>query len=250
MREAKRRKREQFLAEMSKEAVACYDDPYRDWDDKERELLPVFLSMTGSGKLILDLAGGYAKAAPLLLEGGNTVVLADMSLSSLLDGHSALSSEGVQFVRVNMLLGLPFVGEAFDGVWFAEAFEYVPPDARERFLKALRRIVKDNGTVFLNAEGLSEESTVFSYLKNYLYWKLARRAPIVWGEYIYKLDLPKYKGWHYHSLLLDRRIGETMRAAGFEIVRSDADEKRLYSAFLLRALPSETNMRRSTITHL
>jgi ubiquinone/menaquinone biosynthesis C-methylase UbiE len=181
MKNARRHRRQQFLAEMSKEAVACYDDPYKEWDDKEKEYLPIFLSLTGTGKRILDLAGGYAKATPHLLKYDNSVVLADMSLKSLRSGQEALASSDVQFVRLNMLLDLPFVDSAFDSIWFAEAFEYVPPDARKKFLGALRRIVKDRGVVFLNAEGPSDKFTMFSYLKNYLHWKLVRRAPIVWG---------------------------------------------------------------------
>jgi hypothetical protein len=37
---------------MSKEAMAAYEHPYRDRDDDEKELLPLFLSLVGSGKRI------------------------------------------------------------------------------------------------------------------------------------------------------------------------------------------------------
>lgn len=52
MREARERRRELFLARMSKEAMAAYEHPYREWDDDEKELLPLFLSLVGSGKRI------------------------------------------------------------------------------------------------------------------------------------------------------------------------------------------------------
>ena len=236
MNETRRRKREQFLSRMSKEAVASYEDPYSEWDYDEKVYLPLFLSLVGSGRHILDLAGGYAKAAPHLLNNGNSVVLADLSTRSLRDGQKALTSTDVQFVRMNMLLELPFVVGAFDGVWFSEAFEYVPPDKRAKFLGALRRIVKDQGIVFLNAEGLSKDRSILSYLKNYLYWKLVRRAPVAWGEYIYMLDLQGYKGWHYHSLVLSRRIESSFQAAGFEILKATDFGRREYNAYLLRAV--------------
>jgi hypothetical protein len=38
------------------------------------------------------------------------------------------------------MLHPPFRDGVVDGVWFAQAFEYVPPDKREIFLKALGRI--------------------------------------------------------------------------------------------------------------
>jgi len=236
MREARARRRKLFLEKMSREAIASYDDPYKEWYDDEKEYLPIFLSLVGSGKRILDLAGGYAKAAPMLLQGDNSVVLTDLSLQSLRDGRAALASTGVQFVRLDMLAELPFVDGAFDGIWFAEAFEYVPPDMRMEFLKALRGVVRDGGTVFLSAEGLSDETTMFTYLKNYLYWKLVKRAPVVWGEYIYMLDLPKYKGWHYHALTLSRRIERSFLAAGFEILKSKWRGESEYSLYILKAV--------------
>jgi ubiquinone/menaquinone biosynthesis C-methylase UbiE len=236
MNETRSKRREQFLSKMSKEIIASYEDPYRDWDDDEKVFLPQFLALVGSKKRILDLAGGYAKAAPHLLKDGNSVVLADLSTHSLRDGRKALASIDVQFVRMDMLLDLPFEDGVFDGVWFSEAFEYVPPDKRAEFLGSLRRIVKDRGIVFMNAEGLSKDTTRFTYLKNYLYWKIMKRAPVMWGEYIYKLDLPGYKGWHYHSLTLSKKIEKTIRAAGFEIVTASDFGKREYNAFLLRAV--------------
>ena len=236
MKGRRRRRREQFLAEMSKEAIDSYDDPYRDWYEDEKEILPTFMSLVGTGKSILDLAGGYAKAAPHLLENNNSVVLADLSLTSLLDGRSALAQRDVQFVRMNMLEELPFADGSFDGIWFTEAFEYVPPDERVRFLGRLRRIVKKGGVVLLTAEGLSEELSMLSYLRNYLYWKIVKRRPVVWGEYIYMLDLPKYKGWHYHSLVLSRRVEKSFGAAGFEILKHKDFGKSEYASYLLRAL--------------
>ena len=142
MRVARSRRRQKFLTDMSKEAVACYRDPYREWYDDERQLMPHFLSLVGPKMRILDLAGGYAKAAPVLLGGGNEVVLADLSEESLRTGREENAATDLQIVRLDMLNEFPFVDGAFDGVWFAEAFEYVPPDERSTFLKSLTRLVK------------------------------------------------------------------------------------------------------------
>jgi len=236
MKGTRTRRRELFLAKMSEESNASYEVPYREWYDEEREFIRIFLSLVGNGKRILDLAGGYAKAAPVLLQGDNSVVIADLSLKSLRDGRADLTPSDVQFIQLDMLAELPFVDGAFDGIWYAEAFEYVPPDMRMHFLRALRRIVRDRGIVFLSAEGLSKETTPISYVKNYLYWKVVKRAPVVWGEYIYMLDLPGYKGWHYHALTLSRRIEKCFRAADFEILRSKRSGESEYSLYVLRAI--------------
>lgn len=236
MKESRERRRKLFLTKMSEEAIASYKDPYKDWYEKEKELLPLFLSLVGCGKRILDLAGGYGKAPPYLVKDGNSVVLADLSLDSIRSGKETLATSDVQFVRLDMLVELPFTDGAFDGVWFAEAFEYVPPDMRIRFLGALRRIIKTGGILFLNAEGLSEERGRLAYLRNYLYWKVVKRAPVVWGEYIYMLDTPGYKGWHYHSLVLSRRVEKCFLAAGFEIVKFEKHGKGWYSAYVLKAV--------------
>ena len=221
---------------MSKEAILSYEDSYREWYEDEKEYLPVFKSLVGSDKKVIDFAGGSGKAVPDLLVDGNSVVLGDLSLHSLKDARATLAPGDVDFVRFNMLSGLPFADGAFDGIWFAEAFEYVPPDAREEFLTALRKIVKKGGIVFLSAEGLSAELTMLMYAKNYLYWKLVKRAPVVWGEYVYKLDLPVYKGWHYHSLVLNRRIERSFRATGFEILKHKDSGKTEYASYILRAI--------------
>ena len=235
MRVSRVRRRKEFLEKMSKEAIASYDDTYKEWYDDEKEYLPIFMSHLGSGRYILDLAGGYAKAPPQLIGNDNSVVLADLSLTSLKNGR-AEQSGNVEFVLMDMLVEMPFVDGAFDGIWFTEAFEYVPPDQRVRFLRSLRRIVKEGGVVYLTAEGLSKGQTRLSYLKNYLYWKVVKRAPVVWGEYIYMLDLPKYKGWHYHALVLSMRIEKSFLSAGFEVEKLKRFGKSEYASFLLRAV--------------
>jgi ubiquinone/menaquinone biosynthesis C-methylase UbiE len=234
MRRTREEKRREFLARMFKDAMVSYEVPYREWEDDEKEHLPMFMSLVGSGKLILDLAGGYGKAPPHLIEAGGRVVLGDLSIESMKSARETLAKSDIDFVRLDMNTRLPFSDRAFDGIWFAEAIEYVPPDSRERFLAELRRILRDEGVVFLNAEGLSSEVTRFTYLKNYLYWKIVKRAPVLWGEYIYMLHEPPYHGWHYHSLTLGRRIERQFRDAGFDIVKSKDRGEGCYTTYVLR----------------
>lgn len=129
---------------------------------------------------------------------------------------------------------MPFKDSTFDGVWFTQAFEYVPPDERENFLRSLKGILKPSGLVFVNVAKVPNECSFISYLKNYLYWKIIKRQPIVWGEYIYKLHLKHYTGWHYHAVVFSKRIEKTFKKVGFKIIKTRYDKKG-YLTYLLQA---------------
>jgi len=212
-----------------------YEHPGEEWSEDEKEFLPTFMHLLGYDKLVLDLAGGYGRATPHLLENKNVVVLADLSSHSLQLARKTLEPKNVHLIRVDML-HLPFTNHAFNGVWFTQAFEYVPPDERESFLRALRAILEKEGVVFMNVAKVPNECSRLSYLKNYLYWKLIKRQPVVWGDYIYKLDFPGFKGWHYHSVVFTRRIEKTLRRIGFKILRFKEYRRDGYPlAYLLQA---------------
>jgi len=226
-------RRKEFLIRMFKEAMKPYEHPGEEWSEDEKEFLPVFMHLIGSDKLVLDLAGGYGRVTPYLMENNNTVVLADLSLHSLRLARRTLRNSNLHIVCMD-ILHLPFTDNVFDGVWFTQAFEYVPPDQRENFLRALKRILKGSGFVFLNVAKVPNECSRFSYLKNYLYWKLIKRQPVVWGDYIYKIYSKHYTGWHYHSVVFTRRIENTFRKASFKILKS-RDGKNGYLTYLLKA---------------
>jgi SAM-dependent methyltransferase len=178
--------RKEFLAKMFEEALKAYERPGEEWSEDEKEFLPIFTRLVEFNRLILDLAGGYGRVTPYLLEGGNIVVLGDLSLHSLMLAKKIVPGRDLHIVRMD-LLHLPFVDNTFDGVWFTQAFEYIPPDKRKSFLESLRAILKPGGVVFLNVAKVPNECSFIFYLKNYLYWKIVKRKPIIWGEYIYKL---------------------------------------------------------------
>lgn len=75
--------RKEFLAKMFREAMKPYEHPGEEWSEDEKEFLPVFMHLVGSNRLILDLAGGYGRVTPYPMEGGNVVVLGDLSPHSL-----------------------------------------------------------------------------------------------------------------------------------------------------------------------
>ena len=229
---AKDSRRRKFLSRMFKEAMIPYEHPGEEWSEDEKGFLPLFQNLVGHKKLILDLAGGYGRVTPHLMQNNNFVILADLSLHSLRHAKKTLETSNVDFLRLDMRY-LPFVNSVFDGVWFTQAFEYVPPDLREEFLRALRRILKGWGFVFVNVARVPNECSRFTYLRNYIYWKLIRRMPVVWGDYVYRLNLKDYHGWHYHSVVFTRRIEKSFREVGFKILNFRDYGKKGYLTYIL-----------------
>jgi ubiquinone/menaquinone biosynthesis C-methylase UbiE len=229
---AENSKRKRFLAKLFREVRKVYQKPEEEWSEDEKELLPSFLQGVGEDKLVLDLAGGYGRVTPYLME-KNSVILADLSLHSLLYAKKVLRANNVDFVCMDML-HLPFVNNVFDAVWFTQAFEYVPPDMREGFLESLRELLKKEGFVFLNVAKVPNECSRLSYVKNYIYWRLIKRAPVVWGDYVYRVNLRHYRGWHYHSVVFTRRIEKTFRKAGFKILKFKDYGKKGYFTYILQ----------------
>lgn len=225
--------RKEFLAKMLWEALKAYEFPGEEWSEDEKEFLPIFMHLLGSGRLVLDLAGGYGRVTPHLMEGNNTAVLGDLSKHSLQFAKKTIQNFNLHVLRMDML-HLPFRNGVFDCVWFTQAFEYVPPDERENFLQDLRRILKSGGCVFLNVAKVPNECSFISYLKNYLYWKIVKRQPVIWGEYIYKLHLKHYTGWHYHAVVFTKRIEKTFKKVGFKTVKTRYN-KNGYLTYLLQA---------------
>lgn len=232
-RMVKNSKRKEFLAKLFKEVRKVYQEPGEEWSEDEKEFLPEFLMVVKENKLVLDLAGGYGRVTPYLMSKNNSVILADLSLHSLLHAKKILGADNVDFVCIDML-HLPFVSNMFDGVWFTQAFEYVPPDMREEFLESLRELLKKKSLVFINVAKVPNEYSCISYVKNYVYWGLMKRAPVVWGDYVYKIDLQHYQGWHYHSVVFTRRIEKTFRKIGFKILKFKDYGKKGYFAYILQ----------------
>ncbi len=154
-------------------------------------MMPYFLRILKEGGLVLDLAGGYGRCVPSLLEKAGFVVLADLSSDELRAGRENLSGvRRVDFVRADML-NLPFREKSFNGIWFTQAFEYIPPDKLENFVKDISSILMLGGVFF----GNMEKKSFWSLLMAYLSLKI-RGHPAKLGEYLYKL---KSGVIHYHS---------------------------------------------------
>ena len=183
--------RDRWLLSQIKEAMKAYETPGECWSVDELDMMPYFLRILREGGVTLDLAGGYGRCTPHLLEKAGFVVLADLSAKELEVGRNLLSIlKNVDFVRLDML-NPPFRKGTFDGIWFTQAFEYVPPDKLEGFISEMSRMLKPGGVFFGNMEG----QPIWRLLKAYLRLRL-RGNPARLGEYIYEINGLR----HYHSV--------------------------------------------------
>ena len=184
--------RDKWLLMQFKKAMSAYESPGECWGIDELDMMPYFLRILKKGGVVLDLAGGYGRCVPSLLEKAGFIVLGDLSSKELNVGKELLKNvKRVDFVRLDML-NPPFKEKTFEGIWFTQAFEYVPPDKLEGFIEEISKMLKPGGIFFGNIE----KQPLWKLLKAYLSLRL-RGYPIKLGEYLYKL---KDGMLHYHSV--------------------------------------------------
>lgn len=153
-------KREQFIAEMTANLLLPYEANHRyeeelvgEFENQfEAEYFEQFVRLAGGETLLLDLACGDGRHTLSLSRHGKRVVALDLSPNGLgMARRQCAAQEGIVFLRASML-ELPLAGNLFDGVWLSQAFEYVPPDRRERFLAGVERVLKPGGMLYMSVE--------------------------------------------------------------------------------------------------
>ncbi len=153
-------KREQFIAEMTDnlllpyEATHVYEEELvGEFENQfEADYFEQFVRLAGGAALLLDLACGDGRHTLPLSRHGKRVVALDLSPNGLRMARRKCAGQGgIVFIRASML-ELPLAGNTLDGVWFSQAFEYVPPARRERFLAGVGRILKPGGILYMSVE--------------------------------------------------------------------------------------------------
>jgi SAM-dependent methyltransferase len=107
----------------------------------ERRAVAKALRRVGKGLKILDMPCGTGRFAPLLLEGGNEVVQADISSEMIQFARKRRDSrKGVLgFVRCDAE-NLPFRDGAFDCVLSFRFLPHLPKETRQRAMAELSRV--------------------------------------------------------------------------------------------------------------
>ncbi len=136
----------------------------------------------------------------------------------------------ITFVKGSMFC-LPCQENEFDGIWFSQAFEYVPPDRREELLSSLKRILKPGGVLYMSVESWMYPSLwdslkeLWGDFKLFCYWKFWKREPLLWGEFLYHLGAEdtraRCSSWHYHVHTDKWTLLKLLRKLGFTILNLD-----------------------------
>jgi ubiquinone/menaquinone biosynthesis C-methylase UbiE len=122
----------------------------------DRSLLAAFVELvrSGPGTRVADIGCGPGRVAAFLAEHGVDVVGVDVSLAMLRVARGA--HPGIQFEE-GRLDELPFHGRSLAGVVCWYSIIYTPPQALDRGLAELRRVLTSGGYLLLAFQGGSGE---------------------------------------------------------------------------------------------
>jgi len=240
-----RRKREKFLMKFMRNILLPYEvsDVYEEeligeFENRlEEKYFYEFIALIGSNSLVLDLACGDGRHTSKLSENTRHVLALDLSSNNLkMAKKKCPVNQKVSFITGSMF-SLPFRRSVFNGIWLSQAFEYVPPDMRERFLTLLNRVLKPKGILYMSVESWMYPSfwkslrEFLSDLMLFCYWKVVKRKPLLWEEFLYHLSINgvqgRYSGWHYHVHTDKWTLIKLLNKCGFKILKLD-----LYNGYI------------------
>jgi SAM-dependent methyltransferase len=238
-------KRTQFLSEITAsillpyEASKTYEEQIvGEFENKfEAGYFNEFLSVSDEKGLIMDLACGDGRHTLQLSEKVYSVVALDLSPNNLrMAKKKCRNRENISFIRSSMFQ-LPLRENTFDGIWFSQAFEYVPPDRRESILASIKRVLKPKGILYMSVETWMTPSVwgslkeLWGDFKLYFYWKFIKRRPLLWGEFLYYLSSENIRdrcsGWHYHVHTDKCTLKRLLRKFRFQLL-----QLRVYNGYI------------------
>jgi ubiquinone/menaquinone biosynthesis C-methylase UbiE len=232
-------KRKRFLSEITESILLPYEasevyeeDIVGEFENQyEKEYFNTFFAEIREKDLILDLACGNGRHTVQLSKKANYLVALDFSSNNLsMAKKKCHGNRNIAFIKGSMLV-LPFRKNMFNGVWFSQAFEYVPPDEREPFLMSVKRVLKPKGILYMSVETWMNPSPWSSFIeflgdfRLFFYWKFIKRKPLLWGEFLYYLRAEDIRarcsGWHYHVHTDKWTLRKLLRRLTFEIFNLD-----------------------------
>ncbi|UCB42354.1 MAG: methyltransferase domain-containing protein [Dehalococcoidales bacterium] len=236
-------KRERFLSKMMENIRLPYEAKWEGpaaggefRNQVEEEYLHQIVDKTETNAVILDLACGDGRHTLRLAERVAEVVGLDLTRNSLVKAKKkCLVIDNVIFTH-GSIFQLPFRPNTFDGIWFSEAFEYVPPDKRRTLLTSLNNVLKGTGILYMSVETWQNPSIITSLkrlwtdCKLFCYWKFIRRKPLLWGEFLYYSSVKRidWSGWHYHVHTSKKTLCNLLEECGFTIEKMELSDECIY----------------------
>lgn len=240
-------KRQDFLSELTKSILLPYEasEVYEEEivgefeNQFETDYFNRFLNLIGREGIILDLACGDGRHTLQLSERASHVVALDLSPNNLkMARKKCYDRKNITFIEGSMF-ELPFHKSTFDGIWFSQAFEYVPPDRRAKLLASLKHVLKPKGILYMSVETWMHPSLwaslkeLFGDFKLFCYWKFWKHKPLLWGEYLYYLRAEEIRarcsGWHYHVHTDRWTLLKLLRRLKFKLLKLDLYDGYIYT---------------------
>jgi SAM-dependent methyltransferase len=202
----------------------------------EEEYFQYTVDRTGQEAVILDLACGDGRHTLRFADSVGEVVGFDLSHNSLAKAKKkCLVKDNVTFIE-GSIFQLPFAPNTFDGIWFSQAFEYIPPDKRRTLLTSLNDVLKNSGVLYMSVETWQYPSITASLkwlwtdFKLFCYWKFIKRKPLLWGEFLYYVSVKRigWSGWHYHVHTSKKTLCHLLDMCGFTIEKMNLYDGYIY----------------------
>ncbi|MEM2175435.1 MAG: class I SAM-dependent methyltransferase [Candidatus Micrarchaeia archaeon] len=239
-------KREEFLSEIKSNILLPYETS-KIYEEEivgefenhlEAEYFVNFCKLLKGKGIILDLACGDGRHTLQISRKANCVVALDLSLNNIkMAKKKCCGRKNITFIKGSML-DLPFCESTFDGIWFSQALEYVPPDKREKLLISLNHILKPGGILYMSIETWMQPKLLISLkellgdLLLFYYWKFTKKKPLLWGEFFYCLQArdiqARYSRWHYHVHTDKWTLLKLLRKLQFKLIKMDLYDGYIY----------------------
>lgn len=142
--------RAKLLKDQTRQAYDWIAESYAsEWSSRtDNQIVERFLGMVSPASRILDVGCGPGHYSRLFSKNGLAVVAADLSIGMLMEAQGIWQAG--RLVQMDMQhMGFP--SDSFDALWVCASFAHIPEHVVPHNLVELRRVVKDNGVLFINA---------------------------------------------------------------------------------------------------
>lgn len=150
-----------------------------------------------NGERILDLGCGDGFYLYLLSHLNLKLILygADYDKNAINSAKKNLDPDKVKLIQANLMNGLPFSNDFFDGIVMSEVMEHLPDDIK--CMKEVRRVLKKNGRLVLSVPHIN-----YPFFWDPINWLLQRTLKIhikngfwagIWNQHLRLYSLEKLR---------------------------------------------------------
>ncbi|MDP3093811.1 MAG: methyltransferase domain-containing protein [bacterium] len=181
------------------------------------ELVTVFQGFAKDGNKILDIGCGNGRLLDLYAGKGVDYTGIDNSFAQIEEAKKRCPNNSF---LVADALKLPFADKSFDKTFSVAVLHEIPSlEFRKAFLKEARRVLKDEGLLFLTAWDLRGR---IGLILKYSFLKIIKRSGLDWGDIFIPWGSEVQRYYHVFG---KREISRLVKSSGFEIIKTGVARK-------------------------